>query len=329
MEQEPQGQLAAPRGTGLIWGRFSPVHAGHQHLIEVARSYCQRLIIALEGGGRDTRYSTTARRRWLETIAPDARVITTDSGGIDAPWARRVSELAGGPIATVFGERSRGHVAELLEAKYVPVARQPALAPPSREVEAAPLFHWDALSRGVRADLATRVAIVGPESSGKSTLAAELARRYGTLHVGEYVRPYLDLLGRTEGTLDDIEAIARGQLAAEDALAGHTNRILFCDTNLVATIVWSQMLFGQCPQSVVEANVRRRYALVLVTAPDVPYTADPQRCQPDLAERQAFFAKTLAILETQGVVPTVIDGPWEGRLAKALEALEAISLPIL
>jgi len=89
-----------------------------------------------------------------------------------------------------------------------------------------------------------RVCLFGPESTGKTTLAAALAREYGTVHVTEYVRGYLDATGHT-GTVDDVPWIARGQRAAEIASLPHANRLLVHDTNLATILLWSEVLLAK------------------------------------------------------------------------------------
>lgn len=110
------------------------------------------------------------------------------------------------------------------------------------------------------------VVLAGPESSGKSWLAAQLHARFGGLMVGEYVRYFIDHYQR-DTTLADIPAIARGQLAWEDAARAEQPRLLILDTHLLTNKLWSQTLFGDYPAWLDDELLARHYDLHLLLSP--------------------------------------------------------------
>jgi NadR type nicotinamide-nucleotide adenylyltransferase len=167
-----------------------------------------------------------------------------------------------------------------------------------------------------------RVSITGPESAGKSTLAAELAAHYGTVFVPEYARTYLEANG-PRYSLPDLEAIARGQLAAEDAATPQATELLFCDTDLLVVKIWAENAFGTCPAWVEAALARPRYALTLLLAPDLPWAPDPLREHPDPAQRWHFYNLYRAELVSRNWPFAEISGPPAQRLAQAVAALGA------
>ncbi|WP_254244856.1 AAA family ATPase [Hymenobacter sp. BRD67] len=120
-----------------------------------------------------------------------------------------------------------------------------------------------------------KISLTGPESAGKSTLAAQLAAHYGSVFVPEYAREYLEKNG-ARYALPDLEAIAHGQLAAEDVAAAHATGLLFCDTDLLVLKIWAENAFGACPAWILAALARPRYALTLLLAPTCP--GRPTRC---------------------------------------------------
>jgi NadR type nicotinamide-nucleotide adenylyltransferase len=122
--------------------------------------------------------------------------------------------------------------------------------------------------------------------------------------------------------LEDIELIARGQQASEDALAREANRILFCDTDLLATRVWSETLFGSCPDWIATAARERRYPLTLLCDVDVPFVPDPVRYLPNA--RQAFFERAEAALRASDRRYVRISGDWESRFQTAVSAVESL-----
>ena len=165
------------------------------------------------------------------------------------------------------------------------------------------------------------VVLAGPESSGKSWLAAELQAHFGGLMVGEYVRHFIDHHQR-DTTLADIPAIARGQLAWEDAARAQQPELLILDTHLLTNRLWSQTLFGDYPAWLDSELLARHYDLHLLLSPeDVEWTADGQRCQPELADRQAFYQASLGWMQQHQQAVVVIGGDWQQRRTKAFDAV--------
>lgn len=165
-----------------------------------------------------------------------------------------------------------------------------------------------------------RVAVIGPESSGKSTLSADLAARFGTCFVPEASRAYYDAKGVVY-EIADILPIARTQKANEDDMARSARSLLFLDTDLLTITVWSHVLYGDCPKEAEALAANQRVDLTLLLTPDLPWSFDPQRCHPDLAQREDFFDRLRAGLLSLGRRFTVISGAGPARLAAAVEAV--------
>jgi len=166
-----------------------------------------------------------------------------------------------------------------------------------------------------------KVAITGPESTGKSTLSEQLARRYGTVWVPEYARTYVGNLGRAY-TLEDIEAIARGQLALEQEVQKQAKGILFSDTDLLVLKIWSEHAFGHCPAWIAEQLKRQDYNLCLLMGVDLPWEPDPQREHPHL--RQFFYDWYKRELQALEVPFVEIYGQREERLQLACQHVDAL-----
>ncbi|UFH50921.1 AAA family ATPase [Pseudomonas sp. KNUC1026] len=163
------------------------------------------------------------------------------------------------------------------------------------------------------------VVLAGPESAGKSRLAEHLHAHFGGLRVDEYVRQYYQQLGR-ETTLADITPIAEGQLAHEDAARARQPRLLILDTHLLSNRLWSLALFGDCPAWLEPALLARHYDLTLLLAPEgVPWIDDGQRCQPLLAQRQAFYRDSRGWLAAHRQCFAELAGDWAKREAAAIE----------
>ncbi|HUP44074.1 MAG TPA: ATP-binding protein [Thermoanaerobaculia bacterium] len=159
-----------------------------------------------------------------------------------------------------------------------------------------------------------RLCLTGPESTGKSALAEKLARELGLPLVQEYARDYA-LRNPRELTYDDVEPIARGEVANLDAVTGPA----ILDTDLISTVVYSRHYYGRCPEWIVEEARRRRADLYLLMDTDLPWVDDAARGAGDDAREDLFDAFRAALDEFE-VRWTIVSGTAAERLQKALEA---------
>lgn len=170
----------------------------------------------------------------------------------------------------------------------------------------------------------TKVAIVGPESSGKSTLAGDLGARHG-LVVEEFARTYLTDIGPAYEE-EDLLTIAVAQARAEDvaALFAEQKGIprLICDTDLITIRIWSEEKFGRCDPWILEQSEMRHYDLWLLCAPDIPWAPDPLRENPH--DRDRLFEVYKATLDALGKPYVVLRGDHEQRLLDALDAIKRL-----
>lgn len=320
------------RTTGMLLGKFLPPHAGHQYLIDFARNYVDDLTVVVCTLEREP-IAGELRFRWVREMSPGVRVVHLTDDLPQEPaehrdfwrlWRealRRV--LPEGRIDCVFASEDYGErLARELEARFVPVdiARH-ALPVSGSAVRDAPLRHWRFIPQPVRPYFVRRVCIMGPESTGKTTLAGQLAEAFETVMVPEYARLHLERQGgRIEA--GDIDLIARGQAASEDALAAHANRLLICDTDLLTTTIWSEVLFGDCPRWLRETAQQRAYDLTLLLHPDVPWVDDQTRYLP--GEGEAFFVRCKEALVSSGRPFVEIRGDWRERFERAREAVRSV-----
>ena len=166
-----------------------------------------------------------------------------------------------------------------------------------------------------------RVAILGAESSGKSTLAEALAARYGTVWVPEYLREFVDTRGRVPFESDQYP-IARTQLEREDAAAARATRFLFCDTTPLMTALYSRQYWGRVDPQLARLDSRHDYAWTLVTAPDSPW--EPDGLQRESEEvRQQVHRMLLETLAARAIAYVLL----EGGLAQRIRQVEALLGP--
>ncbi len=165
-----------------------------------------------------------------------------------------------------------------------------------------------------------RILILGPESTGKSTLAEDLASYFRQPWVPEFAREYLEKIGRAY-RYEDLLEIGRGQVALEDGLAEKADRFLFCDTDLRVIHIWSEHRFGMTDPWVMEQIATRTYDLILLTDTDLPWAPDPQREYPELEMRRYFFEKYLELARKSGFPYLVVSGDRMKRVRMAVEGM--------
>ena len=165
-----------------------------------------------------------------------------------------------------------------------------------------------------------RIVVIGPESTGKSTLSQQLAAALHTVWVPEYARTYLEQIERPY-VEDDLAIIAQGQLHSEDEQAQKANKYLIIDTDLNVIKVWSEHKYGRCTPDISKAIAERHYELYLLTGIDIPWQHDPLREHPAPEERAYFYQLYHNIVATSGIPWAAIDGTETERLATALKAI--------
>ena len=180
---------------------------------------------------------------------------------------------------------------------------------------------------GVIAKRPAIVVVTGSESTGKTTLAGDLARELGTVWVPEYARTYVDVQLAIGRQLDasDVEPIARGEIAAIDAALPTVRDLLVLDTDLVSTVVYANHYYGSCPPWIVREARTRLGDLYLLCDIDVPWIPAPFRDRPDRREEiHGLFADTLASF---GARVVVVRGTWAERWEIARGAVRQLSFP--
>ncbi|TVQ93997.1 MAG: ATPase [Bacteroidetes bacterium] len=161
-----------------------------------------------------------------------------------------------------------------------------------------------------------RVAITGPESTGKSNLARELALHYNTEFVAEFARQYIDNLDRAYNQ-EDILLIAQNQLISEEKMTQRANTYLFCDTELIVTKIWSLHKYNFCHPWILEQIEKHVYDLYLLCDVDLPWEYDKQREHPHM--REFFFNWYKKELEQYDFPYRIVSGNKEKRLKNAIK----------
>ena len=317
---------------GLVIGKFYPPHAGHAALIRRASADCDRVTVQVLASQVES-IALEHRMAWLREEHPTATVVGGyDEAEVDFDSAtawdahmRVIAALLDGPVDAVFtGDDYGAELARRLRAAWVRLDRA-AIPVSGRAVRADLAGHWRLLPVAVRAALTPRVVILGAESTGTTTLAADLAGALDTDWVPEYGREYSVIRpgGPTAPWRDDeFDLIADRQLALEATAARRVRRpVLICDTDMLATALWFERYRGHWPAALHRRALAHPPLLYLLTGDEIPFVADGLRdgehLRADMADRFR------AVLADQPVPWVELRGDRRERLAAALDAVRA------
>jgi NadR type nicotinamide-nucleotide adenylyltransferase len=342
---------------GLVVGKFSPLHRGHEFLINRALEQCREVAVISFAKPEYAGNEAKRREQWLKALFPTVRSLVVTDERL-AAWlpGRNVSvphddepetvhrrfcgllcrELLGVTVDAVFtsedygdgfaaelGRYFREHDPQASPITHLLVDRQRQRIPVSGTLIRSDVHGFrNMLSPQVYASFVQRICMLGGESTGKSTLAAALARNFDTIHVEEYGRI---LWEQKDGQLvyNDMLAIGKQQVAMEEAALLKANRYLFCDTSPLTTYFYSRTLFGKSDREL-ERLAEHSYDLVVLCELDVPFVQDGTRQQPKFRhEQHNWYLEELA---QRGISFVRVNGSLDERVTKVGTALEYIGI---
>jgi HTH-type transcriptional regulator, transcriptional repressor of NAD biosynthesis genes len=315
---------------GLIVGKFRPPHKGHSFLIQTALEQVERLTLIVSSRASDP-IPAELRAAWLRELFPTIDIRVWVATGYDPNdselWARLTRRWLGeAPDVMFSSEGYGGEYARYLGCDHVCVDHERTVVPISAShIRTQPLAHLDYLEPPVRAYYVARVVLVGAESTGKSTLAQQMAAHYQTAWVPEYGRPYWEgLLGSAAtayGTQDFVH-IAETQQQMEDMLARHANRVLICDTDAFTTGLWHELYLGSVSEAVQRVASRHRHTLHILAGDEIVWEDDGTRDRPE--RRHWFQQRFRDELAATGRPFLEVSGTVDERMAAATAAIDRI-----
>ena len=329
---------------GLVVGKFSPLHKGHELLLRRAEAACAELFIISYSLPEFPGCGSEERAAWLAELFPCAHrlVVTPEflrdrlpgaelpANDADELVHRRFCgllcrEIFGTTVEAVFTSEDygEGFAWELTrffrendpgapEVRHVLVDLARTAVPISGTAVRADVYGQRLhLSPAVYRSFVQRICLLGGESTGKTTLAVALAERLGTAFVPEYGR---ELWVERDGNLsyDDMLRISQRQVALENVAAARAHRFLICDTSPLTTLFYSHAMFGRGDENL-EQLALRPYHLVVLCAPDIPFVQDgTRRDEAFRLQQQAWYLERLTKMGQSWIA---VGGSVEERVA--------------
>ena len=324
---------------GLVLGKFMPAHLGHAHLIRFACAMCERVTVVVdrvagEWPSADRRAAALQQDCSGLPVTIVALSDPTPQQPEDHPtfwafWRDTLMAACGGvPDALACAMEYGVPLAEALGCTLLPldIARE-AIPLCATAIRAGPWAMWDRMLPHARAPYLARVAVEGPESTGKSTISRAVATILGFTYAPEWAKCFIEQSVRQGCAFaePDLLTIARGHCAAERSLELVANRALIADTSLLTTLVWGRFLYGRSDARI-EAMLAEEEARAprhrWFFTPDTPWVADRHRdVAPDAAAtetRQRFWDLLVAEAERRGLTFDVVPGGFAEKQDRAL-----------
>lgn len=336
---------------GLVLGKFMPFHRGHEYLIRFAQKHCWHLDVVVCSmrsepiGGQRRYYHVNdtvgmlngVQVHWFQNdLQPEPKGV--DDEAFWASWVKAMTEeihwRAQEPLpihydALFASEDYAWRFAKELGAEYYPVNPNRSIVPVSgTAIRNNPFKYWDYISEKARRDYVHKIVVVGPESTGKSTLCQNLAQRYKTIYVPEYGRDFYEMRGwdHRHYKFEHMEMIAQDHDISINEAIRSANKRLFIDTDIFATMLFSEIYFGKVAESLREIARHWKPNLTLVCKPNVEWVKDPLRDLPHM--REEFFQRYLALLDHYHLRYKIIDEiDFEDREYQATTFIDKLTQP--
>lgn len=324
--------------VGMYGGKFLPFHQGHIHVVMKAMDMVDKLYVVLSSSEiRDRKTCTDdgikympkeVRMSWLGEFAAEYENIFVVN--VDDDWSEKEYDWEEGAnmikvsipeeITHVFGsepEYYTHHKHNFPRAEYIVVDENREAVPISAtDIRRNVYRHWNMMPKYVRSYFAKKVAIVGTESCGKSTLAKKLASHYNTNYIHEVGRDYC-VKYSDQLTVGMFNSIAMDHFRLQEERVVESNKVLFVDSEAVVTQYYLDMYFNTESSFIEEVIKLQDYDLILYLEPDVPWVYDGIRFAGEQSIREENNKKLKKMFEERGIKFQEISGSYEERFRKA------------
>jgi len=318
---------------GLIIGKFYPFHQGHISLIRFALQHCNLLQVLICTSDKEN-IAGNIRLQWLQQTFPEKKIelillnyleeelpnTSQSSRHVSMLWARKIKEVIGKVDMIFSSEKYGDYLAEYLNCKHeiFDVERSKTTISAS-QIRDNPFLHWDYIARAAQPYFVKKIAVLGTESTGKSTMTAKLATYFNTTYVPEMAR---EVIEETEDcTPKHLDQIAQLHARTINQKVAEANKILFVDTDVTITKSYARFLFNKelkVDDWIEEANNFDLYFYLNVAVPyvqDGTRLSETRRNELDVFHRKEMKKRKINYKE--------LSGNWEERFEEAVKIINA------
>lgn len=320
----------------LIIGKFMPPHKGHEYMIRFAKEFSNNVHVVVDCVKGQT-IEPELRKKWLEDEIIDIKVYALDQFMPQDPsetssfWSiwrtSLLSSLNGVVPDVVVAAMDYGHeLADVMGCDFIPIDIARESFPVSATMLRENVYdNWDFLIDSAKPHYIKKICLLGPESTGKSTLGKALAKDLKTIYIPEYAKSIIEKQ-KGEFYICDVEKFVTAQINTEKALAKFTNKIMICDSSAITTQIYARLCFEEEFQWVDDVIENNQYNHFLLFSPDVPFIKDTHReflINPE-EMRTKVFEMFKERLEHFNFPYTIIDGDYDKRKKQALEIAKGL-----
>lgn len=316
---------------GLVIGKFMPVHNGHIALIKFAATTCDELIVSMTYTMNDP-IDAQLRFSWIQgifrnypNIKPAISLDDFDDESLPLEnrimrWKAFIERRFSTIDVLVSSENYGEHFARALSVPHIlfDVERREFPVSATR-IRSNPFAYWEFIPPPVRPFFVKKICFYGPESTGKSSMALRMAKRFQTESVPEVSR---EILTSNDFSREDIIRIGVVQTQRVLEKMRVANKLLFCDTDVITTEIYSQFYLHEIPSELFELEKQIHYDQYFLFQPDVPWVADGIR---DLGHRRdEMFAIFKQELDKRNIPYRTVGGSWEEREHQIISAIQEL-----
>jgi len=321
--------------TGLVLGKFAPLHRGHQLLIDRALAENDRVLVLIWQATDITDTPLPVRSGWVRTLYPDVEILEAWDGPLEegeSPEIKRLHEvyildiLDGRTVDRFYSSAFWGeHVSRALGAEDCRIDPERKTVPvPGSEIREFPYAHRRYIHPFVYRDLITKIVFLGAPSTGKSSLARELAKLYETQFMPEYGREYWEKYQQDRRlSPEQLLEIATGHLEREESLIRESQQRIFVDTDATTTYIFALYYHGFALKGLEDLAdaCLSRYDLFFLCDDDIPFEDTWERSGE--GNRFLFQQQIKADLLRRKIPFITLSGSFETRIAKARSVIDA------
>ena len=319
--------------VGLTLGKFAPFHRGHQLMIETAIAEMDEVIVLIYDDPI-INISLSIRAGWIREIYPEITVIEGVNSPNDTGYTPEIMKIQDDYVLKVLNGKNVSHFyssepyGEHISLALNAVNRQVDLSRSTISISATKIRedafkHKQFIHPIVYKDLITKVVLLGAPSTGKTTLAEQLAIHFNTQWMPEYGREYWEKHQvNNRLTLEDLVIIAQTHIKKEDAFVQQSNQYLFSDTNAITTYLFSLDYHGTALKELEDLAIvaASRHDVIFLCDTDIPYDDTWDRSGD--VKRKAFQQHIINDLESRHLKYHILQGSVEARIAEVEKVLQ-------